>query len=148
MSETEQKEVLMGMSRKELLDMAANDFGEDLPANMKKEDLISEIMKLMGYDSESESGELQAEETEVKKMYKLILNSDDKAGGNANHPVGVNGHVWSIPRDVEVEVPEEVVNVLKEAMTTITEQKGTDDDGKPIYTDRDVRRFSFSVTPV
>ena len=57
-----------------------------------------------------EWGEILSEGKKVKIKIKKKNDND-----NALVPVGVNGHIYSIPKGVEVEVPEIVKKQLEEA---------------------------------
>ena len=48
------------------------------------------------------------------QLYYLTINSTEKDKNAV--PVGINGHVYNIPRDKQVIVPEQVVQVLKNAI--------------------------------
>lgn len=156
MSETLSMESLDSMTIKDLREVAkANEI--KIPAGSTKDDIVDLLLDhdgelVMPDAPDAIEGELVAEKADEfgrdRRKYKLTLNSDDKAGGDAPLPVGVNGYVWTIPRDMEVEVPESVIDVLKDAKMTIMEKAGEDDEGRPIYKERDVRRFSFSAVPV
>ncbi len=80
-----------------------------------------------------------------RKMYKLKIAStrDDKG------PVfiGVNGKTYQIQRDVEVSVPEEVVEVLKNSVMTVWE-KQEEPNGQLTTIKRDVNRFPHMAMPV
>jgi hypothetical protein len=45
------------------------------------------------------------------KLYHLTINSTEK--DKYAVPVGINGHIFNIPRDIQVIVPEQVVQVLQ-----------------------------------
>lgn len=66
-------------------------------------------------------------DTEMDKMteeWGKVLNEGEKVkvkikkrndNDNALVPVGINGHIYSIPKGVEVEVPKQVKRILEEA---------------------------------
>lgn len=58
-------------------------------------------------------------------------------------PVGVNGVMYLIPRDVECDIPYEVLDVLKNAVTQII---STNKDGSE--SSRESPRFNFSVLSI
>lgn len=77
-----------------------------------------------------------------KKFTVNIAVSREEDGKDAV-PVGINGYVWQIPRGKPVIVPEEVVEVLKNAtMTTFSSAQGGGE--VPI----DSPRYSFQAWPV
>lgn len=51
---------------------------------------------------------------EIKKV-KVLIPKDQLNENNTFVPVSINGKIWQITRGVEVEVPQEVKNILKEA---------------------------------
>lgn len=58
------------------------------------------------------------EPTGERKMVKILIPNQDIPGSNEGReavPVGVNGKVYLIKRGVPVDVPEEVIGVLKNA---------------------------------
>lgn len=64
------------------------------------------------------------------KMFKLIIHNQEGAEGKQAVPVGVNGKMWNIPRNTEVEVPESVIEVLKNANMSLYDDKGTESTAK------------------
>jgi len=131
-------------TKDDILDaIIAADEGNGIPAPAPVKDVVSD-------EEAAKEGQLVERDAHGRDrpMYRLTLNSDDKPGGDSPLPVGVNGYVWTIPRDMEVEVPESVVDVLKDAVFTVMEKVGEDDEGRPVYKERDVKRFSFSAVPV
>jgi hypothetical protein len=50
------------------------------------------------------------------KKYRITIHNQEGPGGKDDVPVGVNGDVWQIKREHEVEVPEMVFDVLKNAV--------------------------------
>ena len=166
MSNTISVEELETLKKAELQSVASQ-MGLSLPGNATKDDFIDAIVAADdgsgipapvdsgagNHDAGQGDGAMAGEVVERdahgrdRKMYRLTLNSDDKPGGDSPLPVGVNGYVWTIPRDVEVEVPESVIDVLNDAVFTVMEKVGEDDEGRPVYKDRNVKRFSFSAVP-
>lgn len=72
---------------------------------------------------------------------RIIISSNAGPAGSDDVFVSVNGRDFLIKRDVEVEVPEEVLSVLKNAVIT---DYVTDADGR-IVRERRVPRFPFQV---
>ena len=58
--------------------------------------------------------EIKNEEKKVK-MVKVTIPKDQLNDENTFGPVSINGKILQIKRGVEVEVPQEVKNILKEA---------------------------------
>ncbi len=139
------------MTKAQLIQLAKDVFNEDVEQSLSKADMVQAIL---GMDGQAEPV-VSAEKEEVKedkeapqKRYKLTLNSNSDAGGDAPLPVQVNQYCRTIPRDIEVEVPEEVITVLNLAVVTLMEEKGQDKDGRPIYKERDVKQHSFSYREI
>lgn len=64
-----------------------------------------------------EVNNMSENKTEAKKvkMVKVTIPKDQLNDENTFVPVSINGKIWQINRGVEVEVPQEVKNILKEA---------------------------------
>lgn len=78
-----------------------------------------------------EAVEAVKEKPVVKK--RIIIHNQEGVNSSEYVKVQHNGTMYTIPRDVEVEVPEYVVGVLADAVMTDTK------------TDRNFRRFPFTV---
>ncbi|OEU70157.1 MAG: hypothetical protein BA863_00925 [Desulfovibrio sp. S3730MH75] len=85
--------------------------------------------------------ELETKEPEVEKMHKIIIPSSAEFDGKEDVFLNANGRRFQIQRDVEVEVPKIVINVLKDAVKT---EQITDEAGRITGT-RDVRRYPFQT---
>jgi|GEM_PF-2751981 len=79
------------------------------------------------------------------KRVRITLAPGQGPEGDDPQKVSVNGYMYVIPRNQEVAVPREVVDVLKNAIYTETVSKGRNEDGSPKYVDRDVPRFNLQV---
>lgn len=139
------KDQLSKLDKPGLQALAVSTFGVEIDGS--KDDLLDQIMDL--YDAGPEASDApaaDASQTDMKgsadKKYRLTIFEQDGVGGRDPVKVQVNGYMWLIKRGVEVTVPERVVTVLRNAVTTVFEK---DDDGKD--TSRDVRRFNFQVEP-
>lgn len=84
--------------------------------------------------------DIEMKEPEQKK-FKIVIPSGSGAGGSDDVFVGANGRQFLIKRDVEVEVPAEVIDGLNNA--TMTEYI-TDENGRMIA-ERQVPRFPYQV---
>lgn len=151
------KSELEGLGRDELVQLA-EDHGHTVKARATKGDLID---MLTGQDSleekpesdqsedhqsedqESESDAEKVSSARKKERVKIIVHSD--ANDASNVKVGVNGRMYLIKRDVEVEVPREVVNVLERAVKTRLEPVRQREDGSMEYRERHSRRFAFDI---
>lgn len=60
--------------------------------------------------------------------------------------VGINGYVYNIPRDIEVELPEDVIGILKNAHYTYYVQKKREDgeEGNEMIPQK-VQRFAYQT---
>ena len=70
----------------------------------------------------------------------INIYASEQEGGNFAVLLGHNGVMYQIPRGIEVEVPEEIVDILRNAITTVTlpaEAGGV--------TTREVPRYNFQV---
>ena len=77
------------------------------------------------------------------KKYKVIINKTTQEGGKNNKAyLCVNGKAFRVPYDVEVTLPEPIVNMLKTTFYTIYPPS---EAGKPKGRPQKVLRFSFSV---
>lgn len=94
-------------------------------------------------------GQLTAIEREAMEMLKgqrkvrLLIPATEKDRDAVQ--VGLNGYVYNIPRDTEVEVPEGVVEVLSNAKITSYQLKPrTEGEGNEMVP-QDVHRIPFQV---
>ena len=69
-----------------------------------------------------------------------IHSGNDEAGSDAV-PVGLNGYTYQIPRDKPFKVPTEVVQILRDAVTTSYKP-----DGRGGNVERNTPRYAFSST--
>lgn len=83
--------------------------------------------------------DMQAEDDGVPRV-QITIHGQDGEGGEEDVPVGVNGKVFQIKRNVPVMVPPSVVEVLNHAVQTqfIPQKDGS-------MKTREFRRISFSV---
>ena len=105
----------------------------DQPAPKAVEAVRTDVKKLVGKSS-GDSG-LSGSVTRIK-----IFASTEEGG---NHAVFVshNGIAYLIPRDEVMDVPDELLEILNNAVTTITSPNR---DGVGVIT-RDVPRFNYQV---
>lgn len=72
-------------------------------------------------------------------LVNIMVHSSSSPGGKEDLPIGLNGRVYQIRRDVPVAVPEELLGVLDTAIETTY---SVDDDGKPVAHDN--KRIGYS----
>ena len=135
---------LEGLGRDELAQLA-EDHGHTVKARATKADLVS---MLTGDESAPEQIEPRSDAEKAaagrnKDRVKIVIHSD--ANDSSQVKVGVNGRMYLIKRDVEVEVPREVVSVLEDAVETHLEPTGQREDGCIEYLERSHRRFAFDI---
>lgn len=89
-----------------------------------------------------------------KPGYARILVHRDPTPGSKNAPIhaAINGRIFSIPRGIEVDVPEPLVGVLANAKTIDTSQQADATANSPGGVYRDVERPSYpfqvlAITP-
>lgn len=105
-----------------------------------KEDFVNKETKGFGID-ESAKEEKQVYTPPKEKKVKIMIEEqagDENQGGVY---VSVNGRAFYIRRGFEVEVPEAIVNVLKDAI--ITQIYQNPDTGEEVR--KDVPRFNFRI---
>jgi hypothetical protein len=81
------------------------------------------------------------EELKKQKKHRIMIPSTEKDKDPVQ--VGINGYVYNIPRDTEVEVPAGVLEVLENAvMKSYTVRKREVGEGNELV-GQDVRRFPY-----
>lgn len=75
------------------------------------------------------------------KKFRIIIHNQEGVDNTPFVPVSINGYVYTIPRETEVAVPEDVVSVLEQAEQTLPELDAT---GRMVGV-KTVKRFPFSV---
>ncbi len=105
----------------------------------------SEIVKATPISTDN-SSEKTKEMLASQKKYKLIINSTERERTSVK--IGINGYVYNIPRDVEVIVPEAVVQSLKEASYEVYKQVEGEDKTSMETKKEIVHRFPFQATPI
>ena len=74
------------------------------------------------------------------KKLTITIHASELENGHDAVPIGLNGYMYQVPRGIPVEVPEELVGILKNAQTT-SYHPGR--DGTLI--ERTTNRFAFST---
>ncbi|MFW5910505.1 MAG: hypothetical protein ACOCUJ_01535 [Thiohalospira sp.] len=93
-------------------------------------------------EEESLSDAEKAAESRGRERVTIRIHSGDD---DSDVKVGVNGKMYQIKRDTEVEVPRAVLNVLERAVETRMEPAGQNEDGSVHWRDRKARRFAFDI---
>lgn len=70
---------------------------------------------------------------------RIIVHNQEGVDASPFVKVQVNGVMFTLPREIEVSVPIEVINVLNDAVVTRLEQQGN------VLVERHARRFPFTV---
>lgn len=100
---------------------------EGIRPNMAKAEMIAKI-RSVGYDQETiEVEEAAPASTAVsegtkasgEKMVRIMIPSEDKPGGDQHVPVGNNGSVMLIPRNLECDIPYRFFTVLRDAVREV-----------------------------
>ncbi|MBI9113137.1 hypothetical protein [Maridesulfovibrio ferrireducens] len=125
---------------KEELELKAK---EELKAEAKAEAKAEfEAEAKIKAEAEAKAKEEEPEpEPEVEKLHKIIIPSSAEFDGKKDVFLNANGRRFQIQRDVEVEVPKIVINVLKDAVKT---EQVTDEAGRIVGT-RNVQRYPFQT---
>lgn len=142
MSYTEQQ--LSKLTESALAKLAKEEFGLDT-GNDSKASMVKAVLAAQA-EAEQDVAVPAAdpgppEPPAPPKRFKIIVHNQEGVENTAFVKVGVNGTMYQIKREVEVEVPEPVVNVLKEAVIDKYEP-GPDGSGTALVK---VRRFPFTV---
>ena len=107
-------------------------------AQLQKQELAPASRPNTSASSVSNTKEIQSKERRF--VIKISATERDK---NAV-PVGINGHVFLIPRDIESEVPMSVIHALDECVEThiFMVEGGVDGQKKE---ERNVMRFPYQI---
>jgi len=122
---------LSSKTEDQLIEIGNKKFGIDLMGK-KKDEMVAAIMEISSND---------VPPTEQKK-YRLTIHEGAGSDEKDAVPVSVNGYARLIPREKECVVPEEVIEVLKNAVQTVFERNK---EGEIVS--RPVRRFNFTYDP-
>lgn len=138
---------LRKMIEPNLIALGLERFGLNLEG-MPKDQMIDEILSAQADGAEAPAKPLK-EAAHGKAMHRLTIHSSDSPGGHDDVPIGINGYVYLVKRDVEVTVPVEVISALRDAVTTKYEQQGVDKTtGEMSYRTYNARRFNFSENAI
>ncbi len=109
----------------ELAEFARNTLGLNVPGNITRAKLVSNIEACWSQphialeDGEAAPAAVESVAPPVEDVtpghVKVFVNSTEEAGGSDPIPVGVNGKVMLVPRDAEVEIPVKYYLVLRNA---------------------------------
>lgn len=80
----------------------------------------------------------------AEKRVRIVVHKDGRKGAEKEVVVGVNGVVYRIVRGAPVDVPEAVIGVLEEAVTTTYEHVGNP-DGSTSLVASDSPTYPFSI---
>jgi hypothetical protein len=125
----------------------AEDLGLQLNVeSMNKNDIITEIVQAYEEDKSDVVDEIVVSTVEVlpevvqaEKKFRIIISNQEGVDQSDFVKVQPNGVMYAIPRDVEVVVPESVINVLKDAVVLRYTQEGEN------WVERRGKRFPYTV---
>lgn len=147
MTEELKQSNLKKMSEINLVALGFDRFGLNLEG-MPKDQMIDEILAAQADGTEVAAKPVK-EKAPAKTMHRLTIHSSDSPGGHDDVPIGINGYVYLIKRDMEVTVPSEVISALHDAVTSKYEQQGIDKStGEMSYRTYNARRFNFSESTI
>ena len=126
------------MSKAELLAEAITQ-GKGVSDNNTRE----EIIEMMNAPGSTKADSFLSPDRLSGKTRRILLAASEGPGGADPVTPSLNGKVWSIPRDMACDVPVEVLEILENAVMTVSEQNGKDADGRINWKDRNVRRYLF-----
>lgn len=133
------------------LQAKAKELGLDVPRGTTKEALRDLVGKQLGVtvnalDAKDENGpEVEKNLAEQRKQRRVKIRIHEQPNQPSRVPVCVNGVTWTMKAGAVVEVPESVVEVLRNAVQTHIHQ--TEQDGKIITHTRDGLQFPFEILP-
>ena len=132
-------------TKKELVEYLRERHGVDMP-EATKDILLQKAAELDDVDYEEMANPAKplpatvaAKELASQSKTKIRIPTTDNSDGQQPVFVSVNGHAYVIQRDMDVDVPESVVEVLRNASTT--SYKMIDNEMVP----RDMLAYPFSV---
>ena len=116
--------------------------GFDAPEGAGKAELLELLGSITGidYTKMSAPSKRKAPSKAQRKTVKIFIPSGETSANQGDVFVGHNGKGYQLKRDVEIDVPEEVVEVLRNAKQSVGIQN---DDGSLQY--RQVMSYPFSV---
>lgn len=146
------REELEAMDRSELKGIYG-DQSTKLPTRKLIEEILDTQERLQGDSSTPEQWVDKADEDTAterkqviqdvwKRKYRIILNKTADMQGQSKQFFSINNYACRIPFDTEVEVPEPIVNLLKNCKYTIYPPS---EHGKPKQPPQKVNRFAFSI---
>lgn len=124
------------------LKVLAGEMGLDLDVESMNKTQLIEAIEAASVPVEEPVEEAPAEEAPAPKAkkYRIIIANQDGVENTPFVKVGVNGRVWQINREQEAVVPEEVMEVLRNAVVEMPPL--------PDQPPRTVRRFPVTVLEV
>lgn len=122
----------------------ATDLGLDLsPESTSKAVYVASILQIQAEDARLNADASVVEEPAAveapQKKLRILVHNQEGVEATPFVKVQVNGTMYTLPREQEVTVPAEVVEVLNNAVVTRFVQEGRDLVEKP------ARRFPYTV---
>lgn len=87
----------------------------ELEVQAKEVEVSKKLKEISDWELIKESKKTAKTLKETQKMVTIVVPISEMNPKDLNVPVTINGFTWNIKRGEEVEVPEEVKNILKEA---------------------------------
>ncbi|WLD56887.1 hypothetical protein NFC81_09100 [Salinispirillum sp. LH 10-3-1] len=142
------KAKLEAMSATEIADILKNEHGIEVDVDDENKGALVEQVLAAQTAKPNDTGKVTTKSSGGKaatksKKTKILIGEQE---GEADYVfVGVNGRQYQIPRGKEVEVPAEVVQVLRDAVTEKFETKTDPKTGQKYSKPKMVPRFNFQV---
>lgn len=129
------REELMAMNKGQLAAYALDEYDYDLDGNLTKEQMVNELLRLVPAPEEP----VAAEDSGNEKRVKISIAESETDPFDVF--VSVNGKGYQIKRGMEVDVPQSVLHVLRNAVQTVYYV----DEKSRALMERNVPRFAVSV---
>ncbi|MCH8505362.1 MAG: hypothetical protein LAT50_13685 [Ectothiorhodospiraceae bacterium] len=143
---------LKKMGTEKLAEYAGESLGIVFEDDVSREQMVAEILAAQDNADDEAAQDQQDEAEELSKVevmpnekrIRLTIHEAEGPGGDKPLPVSVNGVAISIPRNMEVDVPERYIEALKLCVSTVYEfKKGK--DGTDEMVGRQVPRFGMTI---
>lgn len=123
------------------LELGSRDTANDIRAKIADAGYTEAEIEIEDEDAGEKSAPLTMSDVAERKTVMINIPQHDGPGGTEAVPVGVNGRVARIMRGVDVRVPIEYVEVLKNATKTVYDRG----PNKELTNPRQVPTYPFSI---